>query len=97
VAIFITRTAFEITSAGRLWPFGVRGMLSDKHNMKMSAQSVYVRIVRWDCDECRDALLRDCLDQGIGQPIAPRGPALGLKLRHDPRDVRLDGDGTRMV
>lgn len=28
----MTVTAFEITSAGRLWPLGVRGMLSDKHN-----------------------------------------------------------------
>jgi hypothetical protein len=30
VAIFMTWTAFETTSAGRLWPFGVRGMLSGK-------------------------------------------------------------------
>lgn len=32
VAICITVTAFEITSAGRLWPLGVRGMLSAKDN-----------------------------------------------------------------
>jgi hypothetical protein len=32
VAIFITWTALETTSAGRLWPFGVRGMLSGKDN-----------------------------------------------------------------
>ena len=32
VAIFMTVTALPMTSAGRLWPFGVRDMLSDKHN-----------------------------------------------------------------
>jgi hypothetical protein len=30
VAILMTWTAFEITSAGRLWPLGIRGMLSGK-------------------------------------------------------------------
>ena len=42
-----------------------------------TAQPVYVRIVRWDCEECRDALLCDCLAQGIGQPIGEftLGPA----------------------
>ena len=34
VAIFMIVTAFEITSAGRLWPFGVRGMLTAKYIMR---------------------------------------------------------------
>jgi hypothetical protein len=32
VAIRMTWTALEITSAGRLWPFGVRGILTAKHS-----------------------------------------------------------------
>jgi hypothetical protein len=32
VTIFITWTAFDTTSAGRLSPFGVLGILSAKHN-----------------------------------------------------------------
>jgi hypothetical protein len=40
VAIRMTVTAFEITSAGRLWPFGVRGMLSGKDSMRGATMDV---------------------------------------------------------
>lgn len=36
VAIFVTWTALEITSAGRLWPFGVLGILTAKHSTRIA-------------------------------------------------------------
>jgi hypothetical protein len=41
VAILMTVTAFAITSAGRLWPLGVRGMLTAKDTMRAQPSKGY--------------------------------------------------------
>jgi hypothetical protein len=46
VAFLMIVTAFLMTSAGRLWPLGVRGMLSGKDTTKWRGRKVSSRISR---------------------------------------------------